>query len=470
MVIKNCVFCKRLHLRLSYTQNKGDPLERFNMKKSIKIAAATATVAMAVAGFGAIAPASATSAVEITVWAMQGQPGEVTAAQQEVAGFNKAYAGKYHATLSFKDNMGTTLDSTNVGDLPDAFEFDGETLAHQVYNGKLAQLDGLVSKSTFANELTSIKAEGTYSDGHSYSVSQFDSGLTLWGNKAMLKAAGITAPTTWQKAWTASQFTTVLKKLAAKAPGGKAIDFKENYGIGGGWAGYAFTNIVNSVGNHLVHYNHGVADKATGYMNAPKVAAALKTFASWKKYSDPSNDDKAFTDGRVALAWVGHWAAPSIFSSLGRKNVELIPLPDFGQGTKSGQGSHSWAISAGSKHKTAAAVFLQFITSDKWILNLTKQNGAVPATKTSLNKNADYKKGGILYLYRSQLEASCGIAAPTKKCVTVPRTITAGWPTINTAYSTAVKAAWDGADPQTALDTAASTIDQNLSDNNNYIN
>lgn len=448
---------------------KGDPLERQNMNKRIKIAAAVASAAVAVAGFGAIAPASAAAPVEITVWAMQGQPGEVTAAQQEVAAFNAAGLG-VHATLSFKDNMGGTLSSTNVGDLADAFEFDGETLANLVYNGKLAQLDGLVAKSTFANELSSIKAEGTYSDGHSYSVSQFDSGLTLWGNKTMLKAAGITAPTTWQKAWTAAEFTNVLKKLAAKAPGGKAIDFKENYGIGGGWAGYAFTAITNGVGNHLVHYSKGVANKASGYMNTSKVASALKTFVSWKKYSDPSSDDKAFTDGRVALAWVGHWAAPGIFSSLGRKNVQLIPLPNFGQGTKSGQGSHSWAIGAGSKHKVAAAKFLQFITSDKWILNLTKQNGAVPATKTALNKNADYKKGGILYLYRSQLEASCGIKAPTTKCVTVPRTITAAWPTINSAYSKAIGDAWDGTDPQTALNTAALTIDQNLSDNNYYIN
>ena len=439
------------------------------MNKRIKLAAATATVAMAVVGFGAVAPARATAPIELTVWAMQGQPGEVTAAREEVGAFN-AEQDAIHVTLQFKDNMGSTIDNTPTGNLADVFEFDGETLAHDVYGGKLAQLDGLVKKSTFSNELTSIKAEGTYSDGHSYSVSQYDSGLTLWGNKKMLKAAGINAPTTWQKAWTASQFTTVLAKLAKKSSGHKSIDFKENYGIGGGWAGYAFTDIVNSVGNHLVHYTRGVADKATGYMNAPKVAAALKTFVSWKKYSDPSTDDSAFTKGRVALAWVGHWATPGIVSALGKKNVELIPLPDFGQGTKSGQGSHSWAIGHDSPNKAAAATFLEYITTDKWILNLTAQNGAVPATKSSLNKNSDYAKGGLLYLYRSQLEASCGIKAPTKACVTVPRTITAGWPTINTAYSTAVKAAWDGANPQTALNTAAATIDQNLADNNNYTN
>ncbi len=394
---------------------------------------------------------------------MQGQTGEVNAAKQEVAAFNKSQKA-VQVTLKFVPDMDTALKTTAAANLPDAFEFNGENQGAMVYNNKLAQLDKLFPASFFKNELSSIQAENTNPDKHIYAVSQYDSGLSLWGNKSMLKDAGITdVPTSVKTAWTADRFTAVLKALAAKSPKGKAIDLKENYGIGGGWAGYAFTPIVNSAGYPLVGSN----GKAVGSMDAPAVVAAFKTFASWKPYVDPSADDSAFTAKRVALAWVGHWAAPAIKSALGA-DAELIPLPDFGMGTKSGQGSHSWGISPKTKNAAAAAKFLQFITQDAWINNLTNQNGAVPATKSALAASADYADGGLLSLYKEQLSLSCGSGKITKACVTVPRTISPAWPVINTQFSQAVQAIYDGADAQTALTKAAKAIDQDSADNNGY--
>ena len=430
--------------------------------KKIKLLATGAAIALSATMISTMQAHAAVT--EITVWAMQGQDGEVKAAKEEVAAFN-GVNDDIHVTLKFIADMGATLKATAVADLPDAFEFDGETLGYLVYNKKLAKLNGVISAATIKNELVSIQSEGTASDGNTYSVSQFDSGLSLWGNKSMLKAAGVSYPTTWNKAWTAAQFTTVLSKLAAKSPTKKAIDFKENYGIGGGWAGYAFTPIVNSSGTQLVGKN----GKAVGSMDTKAAAKALTTWASWKKYSDPSADDSAFTKKRVALAWVGHWAAPGIKKALGNDAV-LIPLPDFGVGSKSGQGSHSWAIGAASTKKAAAAKFLEYIMTDKWINNLTAQNGAVPGTKTALANNKDYAKGGLLALYGEQLAASCGGATPTKSCVTVPRTISPAWPVINTAFSKAAQAIWDGGNAQAELTKTAKTIAQDNADNNGYKN
>ena len=432
------------------------------MKNSTRILAFAASAALAVAGLTGCSSDGGNQA--ITVWAMQGQTGEVNAAKQEVAAFNKAHP-EIQVTLKFVPDMGTALKTTKVDALPDAFEFDGETLGALAYAGKLAKLNGLVADATIKNELASIQAEGTYSDGNTYSVSQYDSGLSLWGNKAMLAKAGVTdVPTSPENAWTADEFTSVLEKVSASTTGHKAITFKENYGIGGGWAGYAFSPIVNSAGQPLV--NNGTA---VGAMDAPEVAAAMKTFASWKAYSDPDADDSAFQTKRVALAWIGHWAAPAIKATVGA-DAELIPLPDFGMGTKSGQGSHSWGIGAKSAHQKAAATFLEFITQDAWINNLTNQNGAVPATTSALAANADYAEGGLLALYAAQLAKSCGSANPTADCVTVPRTISPAWPFINTTFSQAVQAIWDGADPQEALTKAAKAIDQDYADNNGYKN
>ena len=440
-------------------------LRKVTRLKVKQISAVASAIAALTLGLGVVAPAHATSAQEITVWAMCSETGEIAAAREQVSAFNGYYDGQYHATLTCKADMDTALSTTSVGSLPSVFEFNGENLAAYVYAGKLKQLDGLVPASVFNNELVSIQAEGTYKDGHKYSVSQYDSGLGLYASKKKLKAAGITdVPTTWQKAWTAARFTQVLKALAAKAPGKKALDIKENYGMGPGWPGYAFTPIVNSAGYQIV-----TKGKAVGSLDNAKVVAAFKTFASWKQYVDPSADDKAFENGRVGLAWVGHWQYPAFSKALG-SDLAVLPLPDFGAGTKSGQGSHSWAIGKNTSgdELAAANVFLQYIMKDQWILNVTDQNGAVPATKTALNKSVNYRKGGALELYADQLSASCGTGTPTKACVTVPRTISAAWPVINTAFGTAVQTIWNGGDVKNALNTAAKTIDQDNADHSGY--
>jgi multiple sugar transport system substrate-binding protein len=435
---------------------------RLKVKQTFAVTSAIAALTL---GLGAIAPAHAAGEQEITVWAMCSEAGEIAAAREQVSAFNGYYDGTYHATLTCKADMGTAIKSTSVGSLPSVFEFDGENLASYAYAGKLKQLDGLVPASVFNNELVSIQAEGTYKDGHKYSVSQYDSGLGLYASKKKLKAAGITdVPTSWKNAWTATRFTAVLKALAAKAPGKKAIDIKENYGMGPGWPGYAFTPIVNSAGYQIL-----TNGKAVGSLDSAKVVAALKTFATWKQYVDPSADDKAFQNGRVGLAWVGHWQYPAFSKALG-SDLAVLPLPDFGAGTKSGQGSHSWAIGKNTAGEELAAsnVFLQYIMKDQWVLNVTDQNGAVPATKTALNKSVNYRKGGPLQIYADQLAASCGTSKPTKACVTVPRTISAAWPVINTAFGTAVQTIWNGGNAATALHTAAVTIDQDITDHAGY--
>jgi len=427
------------------------------------------TAALAVAGLiGSIAivPSAQAAPTEITVWAMCSEIGEVKAVKEQTDAFNEANSGSINATLVCKADMGKTLGATPAAELADVFEFDGETLAFQVYNRKLARLDGVVSAARLKDQLKSIKAQNTYSDKHVYAISQYEAGFSLLGNKAMLSAAGVTSvPKTWDKAWTAAQFTDVLKKLAAKAEGGKALDIKENYGIGGGWGGFAFTPIVASAGTQIV----GANGKAVGALNSPAVAKAATTWASWKQYVDPNADDKAFTNKRVALSWCGHWCTPAYKTALGNDLI-AIPFPDFGQGTKSGQGSHAWAMGAkttGAK-KAAAAKYLEFITTDKWILNTTSQNGAVPASSSALAKSPDHIAGGYLELYGKQLSVSCGGSKPTKACVTVPRTVSAAWPVINTQTSKAFAAIYGGANAQAELTKAAKAIDLDAKDNNNY--
>lgn len=397
----------------------------------------------------------------LKVWAQEGQEGEVKAAKDEVAAFNAANTDiKAELTLIPQATYGQTLTSTAADALPDVYEFDGETAAALVYANKLAPLDGVVSADTVSGQLPSIQALGKVGD-KTYSVSQYDSGLGLYGNKSMLAAAGVTdLPTTVEDAWTADEFEDAVAKLAAKSKGGKGLDIKEQYS--GTWPGYAFTPVVNSAGQPLVKNG-----KATGALNDPSVAAALSRFAGWRKFVDPDADDKAFTDKRVGLAWVGHWTYPANKEALG-DDLVVMPLPDFGNGTKSGQGSHSWGIGAKSANSKAAAKFLEFIMDDKWVSQITEANGAVPGTTKALAASKLYGPGGDLELYGQQLAKTCGSADPTNACVTVPRTISAGWPVINQKFSDAFWAIYGGADAQAELDKAAKAIDQDAADNNDY--
>lgn len=422
--------------------------------------AASSAPAASAAASEAASPAAAAKG-EITVWAQQGQPGEVKAAQDQVASFNasqKDIVAKLQ--LLPQATYGQTLATTKVDALPDVFEFDGETLGALVYAKKLAPLDSLVSKETLDNQLASLVAEGTYSDGKRYSVSQYDSGLALYGNKSLLDAAGVTYPTSLDKPWTAQEFYDAVNKLAAKSSSGKGLDIKENYA--GTWPGYAFTPIVNSAGFPLVKDG-----KAAGALNAAAATKAMTDFAALRKVTDPNTDDKAFVSKRVGLSWVGHWEYPNYSKALGADLV-VIPLPDFGNGTKSGQGSHSYAIGANSKNQAAAAKFIEWVVADPQIKAVTDANGAVPGTKTALAASKLYGEGGPLKLYGDQLAKTCGSADPTPACVTVPRTISPAWPVINDKFSQAFWAVWKGGNAQAEFDKAAKAIDLDFADNNGY--
>lgn len=423
----------------------------------------TGAVALAIAtvALGAL-PAAAQDPITITVWGHQGQDNEVQATQKAVEDFNALGNGiKVELTLIPEGDYGTTLGATKPEDLPDVLELPGENASSLVYAGKLGDLGAVVDQATLDNQIGSAVAQNTV-NGQRVALSQFDSGLALYGNKSMLDAAGVAYPTTWDKAWTAAEFEAALAALAAKDEDGKVLDIKENYA--GTWPGYAFLPIVNSAGKLAVK-----GGAAEGNLNAPEVAAALSQFASWKQYVDPSADDKAFTDGRAALAWVGHWQYTVNKDALG-DDLVVIPLPDFGFGTKSGQGSYAWGMSSSTDQADAAATFLEFMMADEQVAGITDVNGAPPGTTTATAKSALYAPGGPLELYAAQLAASCGggDVEMTKDCVDVPRTISPAWPVINDAFSKAFWNIYNGADAQAELDAAAKAIDQDYADNNGY--
>ncbi|KOG37114.1 ABC transporter substrate-binding protein [Streptomyces resistomycificus] len=438
---------------------------RFRRTACTGLALALPLAALAACGGGSGTDASAEAGSgkgTIKVWAHQGQKSEDAALQAAVKSFNSAQSKiKVELTLLPGNDYTKTITTTDASKLPDVMEFDGPTMANFVYNKKLAPIDSYVSVKTMGNATAAGKAQGEIGGKH-YGLPMYDSGLGVYGNKKLLDAAGVKYPTSVDDAWTADEFTAALKALKAKDSDGKTLDVQENNGFATEWGTYGFAPIVWSAGGSLLKDG-----KAEGALDSPGAVSALKTFQFWKSYVDPNTDGNAFAKGRVALSWVGHWMYPTYSKALG-DDLVVLPLPDFGDGPKTGQGSWAWGIGADSKNAKAAGTFMDYLLNDANVTAMTTANGAPPATTSALAASPLYKQGGPLQLFADQLAKPCGDSDITKSCVAVTRPVTAGYPTVTAKFGEALNSIYGGADPEEALAKAARAIDQDFSDNAGY--
>lgn len=391
----------------------------------------------------------------LTLWVHSGQPGERAVITDQVARYNAAHAGAALAlTVVPEGGYNAQVQAAALADeLPCLLEFDGPFLYNYAWQGALRPLDDLLPEAVRADLLPSIIAQGTW-NGRLYSVGAFDSGLGLWARRSRLEAVGARIPAGPADAWSAAEFTDLLERLAADDADGAVLDLKLNYT--GEWFTYAFSPVLQSAGADLVTRTPPL--HAKGVLDSPAAVAALTQVQGWISAGrvDPNLDDAAFTDGRVAISWVGHWEYPRYREAAGADLI-LLPLPDFGHGSRTGQGSWNWAITRGCKRPEAAAAFLRFLLEPEEVLRMSAANGAVPGTRSAVARSPDYRPGGPLHLYVQQLETSA-----------VPRPRTPAYPVITSAFQQAFQDVRNGLDVQEALGRAAAVIDQDLADNHGY--
>ena len=197
-------------------------------------------------------------------------------------------------------------------------------------------------------------------------------------------------------------------------------------------------------------------------LNSEEVVAALTRFQDWAArdlINTEAVDDTPFLEKQSPISWVGHWMYNTNKEAAG-DDLIVVPLPDFGNGTRTGMGSWAWAVTSANTDGDAAWAFLEFATADDTILAITEANGAVPATTSALEKDPKYQEGGDLYLFRQQLEGAPDIA--------VPRPITPGYPTVTSEFFLAMDKILLGEDVQATLDSAAATIDADVDANEGY--
>jgi multiple sugar transport system substrate-binding protein len=396
---------------------------------------------------------------ELQVWVHSGQESERQVIEEQTKRFNASqHEAKVQLTFIPEGSYNSQVQAAALSkDLPDVLEFDGPFVYNYVWQKNLVPMDALISESVRKDLLPSILAQGTYR-GKLYSVGTFDSGLGLYGRRSQLKAAGVRIPTGNKDAWTVAEFNRVLSALAKKDRDRQVLDLKLNYR--GEWFTYGFSPILQSAGGDLIQRN--TYKTANGSLNGPTAVNAVKALQGWiqKGYVDPNIDDAAFTSGKVALSWVGHWVYKDYAKAVG-KDLVVLPLPNFGTGSKTAQGSWNWGITTNCKGQDcqrSAMRFLEFLLQPKEVLAMANANGAVPGTKRAIAQSKLYALGGPLHLFAAQLLAG----------ETVPRPQTPAYPVITSAFQETFANTRNGLDVKTALDKAVTTIDLDIQDNQGY--
>jgi multiple sugar transport system substrate-binding protein len=391
----------------------------------------------------------------LEVWAHAGQESERLTLESQVARFNQTQADmQVQLTLIPEGSYNAQVQAAAVADeLPDLLEFDGPFLYAYVWQGRLRPLDDLLSKRLIDDLLPSILEQGRYR-GQLWSVGTFDSGLGLYADAVRLRAAGIRIPTLEQP-WRLDEFEEIIERLARDDPDGQVLDLKLNYA--GEWYTYAFSPLLQSAGGDLIDrkaYQH-----AGDVLNGAASVEALRRIQQWilRGRVDPNIDDAAFTTRRAALALGGHWNYPRYHEQLG-EDLLLLPLPDFGQGNRTGQGSWSWSVTAGAEQPEAAARFLAFLLQPEEVLAMSKANGAVPATQSAIARSPYYREDGPLCLFVEQLRGGHAL----------PRPRTPAYPVITAEFQKAIERIRSGSPVEAALDQAARVIDQEIADNQGY--
>jgi len=301
---------------------------------------------------------AADTTTTLRIWAHAGQEGERKTLEAQAARFENAHPSiRLALTLIPEGSYNAQLQAAAVaGELPDLLEFDGPFLYAYVWQGRLRPLDDLLPQNLLDDLLPSILEQGRYR-GRLWSVGCFDSGLGLYADRVRLASAGIRIPTL-DSPWRREEFDTILQRLARDDPDGQVLDLKLNYA--GEWYTYAFSPLIQSAGGDLIRREG--REHAGSVLNGEPTLGALRTLQQWIASGrvDPNLDGDAFPSRRVALALGGHWNYPGYRQRLGEELL-LLPLPDFGRGVKTGQGSWNWAVTAGSVHPEAAARFLAFL-------------------------------------------------------------------------------------------------------------
>lgn len=390
----------------------------------------------------------------LTVWSAAASRAEQGVMNRQVATFNSSQSDiQVQLTHIPEREYNARVDAAAAaGSLPDVLEMQSPMVASYAWRGDLQPLYSCLSDDLKANLTPRMISQGSWRDTL-YGVGGEDTGLALYARRSVLSAQKLRIPAGPEDAWTVEELGAALTSLR-KAGYPNPLQLEKG-DTRSDWVTFSGAPIVWSAGGDLI--DRDGLRSAQGQLNAKPVVTALKTLQSWTKAGLINPDPDAFTQGRAALAWGAQDRFADYAASF--NDLLVLPLPDWGNGTRTSTGSWQWGISTTADDGDAAWLLVNFLLADDQVIETTRANGAVPATRSALDRSPQLGPGQPQALFARQLQdPDVGVARPG----------TPAYPVISASFTTAMREITEGADVQGVLDKAVSAIDADIARHDGY--
>ncbi|MGC4948209.1 ABC transporter substrate-binding protein [Streptomyces sp. DT224] len=352
--------------------------QRGRATAAVSLAAVLALTATACGDDGSDSGNEGSGKGEITFWDNNGGPR--TAVWKEII---QDFENKYpdikvkYVPIPIADVQSKYDTAIAGGGVPDVGGVGTAYLANMVSQEALEPLGDRIKDSSLNGKLVegmveSVKDAAGRGD-EMYTVPTSANNGALWYRTDLFKAAGLDAPTTWAKFYTAAEKLTDAKNN------------KFGYTIRGG-AGSIAQAIDAAYGQSgITEFWNG--DKTT--LNDPKNVAALEKYAALYKKTTPSADVNndftkmvaQFDTGTIGMLSHNLGSYQDHLKALGKDKFAGIPNPigDGGTRVQVSNPVDGLGLFKASKNKTAAWKFIEFAASHESNSKWNESAGAIPA-------------------------------------------------------------------------------------------
>jgi ABC-type glycerol-3-phosphate transport system substrate-binding protein len=359
--------------------------------------AATAALAIGLAGCGSAVPGGGSSSTEIQIWSnFTSDVARGKVLDQLITEFNAQHKGQYTVVSKAQPDWPTLQQqirsSISAGRTPDVFlyNFNPSDLSREKSGQLMDWTSALDADSAWKDRFKKDNLDQLTIGGKLAGIPGDQSPAFVYYNMDLLKAAGITStPTTWD------EFYADADKLKAKGTAALAMMTADD-----GWHTMnAFSYLAAGAGGPQAIASGADLDTAA-------IRAAAENTKKLLSYSTPdavggnyAASSSAFLNGQAAAVIDGPWLISSIQKSMKDPSaVTVAAAPTFGDGKlKAGSAVtdslNVWGAAKQKDSKKAAAVveWMKFFTSNSSAATMAVEGEYPMAVSTQLS-DADTAK------------------------------------------------------------------------------
>ncbi len=337
-----------------------------------------------------------------------------------IAAFEKANPGITVKTETVPyASVQTNLDSRfQAGNPPDLFRVSYIDIGQYTSEDVLLDVSSTFDQAKIDQFVPGLW-QGIVYDGKPYGVPhQIDTTAILYRLDAF-EAAGLTAPTSLEEAWSWEQFADASRKLAGVVKG-KQVPFIYDWQSAGAyrWLNWLFQAGGNVLGDDL---KTPVIDSDQG-RKAVEFTTSFFTnnwVARNTSVKSATYPDAAFTGGTVAMAFAGDFLIPFIDDGVKKKfEYGSMPMPKD-VAAASDLGGNAIVAAKDGKNTEAATRFLEFLVSEEQQRIFCEATGELPTLKSLTSADLDFKVRPDLM--KTFVEQATTITPEQVRQVTVPQ-------------------------------------------------